>query len=163
MPLFFFLLGQTTIGLAQTGSNVILELVKLKKITGLGAQCMPITYTGTTVRTVKNGLHQYTFHAESRLNLTADSKGLAGRFKVAFSDRNGFKGAKDDTGIDIKVQGTQIEVEVTLHRWGGGKFKLSNVKATKEKHGYWLTGEYKEGRSTTYCTIAIHSYGCGLH
>ncbi len=139
---------------AQSNSSIVQEIQGILK----SGQCLDVSLTGQTVRTRNTGgLYAYSFHGQSEFSGYRNTTGkMRAGFNIHFSDRQWLQGDKDTQMLEVNLNGSQVSVNIELRDWNS-EFQLSNVKVSKERYGYFITGERTNGNSTTYYIISIYN------
>ena len=115
--------------------------------------------SSTTIKKEKNIEKAFTTFASGGLKLLKDGSVKIEKVATAFNDRDNFQGKKTLESISLSSRGNNIQIKMQFHTWAQQQVTLSNVKITKERFGYFLTGSQLNGNKTVYYTIAIYHQG----
>ncbi|WP_299798241.1 hypothetical protein [uncultured Maribacter sp.] len=114
--------------------------------------------SSSTVKKNGNVELPFTTFGSGSLNLKKGDVVTVDNVKTAFNDRNNFQSKKTVESLSISSSGSNVKVKMYFHTWGQN-VELSNVKITKERFGYFITGTQSNNTKTVYYTIAISHNG----
>jgi len=114
--------------------------------------------SSSTVKKDGNVEMPFTTFGSGSLNLIKDGSIKIENVQTAFNDRNNFQSKKTVESLWLSSTGNNIKVKMQFHTWNQS-VELSNVKITKERFGYFITGLQSNNSKTVYYTIAISHNG----
>ncbi|MEP2057905.1 MAG: hypothetical protein ABJJ05_08875 [Maribacter litoralis] len=114
--------------------------------------------SSSTVKKDGNVELPFTTFGSGPLNLKKGDVVTVDNVKTAFNDRNNFQSKKTIESLSISSPGSNVKVKMNFHTWSQN-VELSNVKITKERFGYFITGSQSNSTKTVYYTITISHRG----
>ncbi|WP_027065251.1 hypothetical protein [Maribacter sp. Hel_I_7] len=114
--------------------------------------------SSSTVKKDGNVELPFTTFGSGPLNLTKGDIIKIENIETSFNDRNNFQSKKTVESMSISSSGNNVKVKMQFHTWSQN-VELSNVKITKERFGYFITGTQSNNTKTVYYTIAISHNG----
>ena len=114
--------------------------------------------SSSTVKKDGNVELPFTTFGSGPLNLTKGDIIKIENIETSFNDRNNFQSKKTVESMSISSSGNNVKVKMQFHTWSQN-VELSNVKITKERFGYFITGTQSNNTKTVYYTIAISHRG----
>ena len=136
---------------AQSSVSVYDELLREIK-----TNSYTMNLTAATVRRSSNTTnYTYTTHGVGRVDGGRYASAVTATAQVAFSDRNKFKGKKDVQKLFLSKSGRTIVAYISLESWGKSREYISDIQVHKERYGYYLTGKYNNGFSSTRYAISF--------
>ena len=109
----------------------------------------------------KNNNYAFVSYAQGFLQIQSGYNIAISRLQTEFDDRKNFQGPKTIENLVIyKKSSRDIGMTVNMKNWGNKTIKLQNVKITKERFGYFITGKATDGNRTVYYTLGIYKTDC---
>ena len=123
--------------------------------------CYNVNVSSVTVKQNRNMEHSFTSYGSfGYLRKESSSAIKAFEVRTSFSDRNLFSGKKTVESLKISSSGSRVQVKITFKTWSNEVITLSNVKISKGRFGYFITGNYSKSNKSTYYTLAIYKTDC---
>ena len=123
-------------------------------------KCLSVQVSSTSIR--KKGSKEYAFtsYGIGSLSKVNNSTIKANRVQTSFSDRSFFKGSKTVENYTITCTSTVFNIKVNYQTWGNQTINLRDAIIFKGRHGYFVTGNYYDGKKIVFYTIAIYEVNC---
>jgi len=132
--------------------NELLNNIKSGKI------CYSVKVSSVSV---KNNNYAFSSFAKGFLEIKNDHNIAIPGLITEFDDRKNFQGTKTRENVEMYYASyNKIGVVVNMQTWGNKSVKLKNVKITKERYGYFITGNINDGNRTVYYTFGIYKTSC---
>ncbi len=145
---------------AITATNPIFQEL-LNKLNGT-EDCYLVDVSSMTVKKDGNLEQSFTTYGSFGYLKKKENVSAIKAFTVntAFSDRSTFRGKKTIESFNISNRGSQVQVQITFKTWSNEVITLRNVKISKGRFGYFITGHYSKSNKSSYYTLAIYKTGC---
>jgi len=123
--------------------------------------CYIVDVSSMTVKKNKNLEQSFTSYGSFGYLRKENASAIkAFTVNTAFSDRSMFSGKKTIESFNITNRGSQVQVRITFKTWSNEVITLSNVKISKGRFGYFITGHYSKSNKSTYYTLVIYKTDC---
>jgi len=144
----------------MTATNPIFQEL-LNKLGGT-RDCYVVDVSSMTVK--KNGNLEQSFTSYGSFGYLKKKENASAieafTVNTAFSDRSTFRGKKTVESFAITNRGSQVQVQITFKTWSNEVITLNNVKISKGRFGYFITGHYSKSNKSTNYTLAIYKTSC---
>ena len=109
----------------------------------------------------KNNNYAFVSYAQGFVEKYENDKLKISNLNMEFDDRTNFQGPKTNEEIVVtNNHNNVVSLYVKMITWGNRFLTLKNVKITKERFGYFITGNITDGNRTVYYTLGIYKTDC---